>query len=254
MSLTPEKASFVKGMEKAGRLAAETLKYAGTLVKPGVIADELDAAVLDFIQTRGAKAASLGYHGYPKATCISPNEVICHGLPGRWAFKEGDIVNVDLAVIVDGYFGDTSATYMIGEVSARAKDITDCAYKSMWEGIRAITPNGTTGDIGFAVNKYITRCGYYPVKEIGGHGIGRKYHDDPFVPSFGKKGKGDVLKPYTCITVEPMINENDKPYKEFAIPNSSIMYYATVDGTLSAQFEHTILITDSGYEVLTLID
>lgn len=251
--MTPEVSNFIRGMEKAGRIAAETLQYAGTLVKPGVIANDLDQAVLEFILSKGATAASLGYHGYPKATCISPNDVICHGLPGNWPFKEGDIVNVDLAVIVNGYHGDTSATYFIGEVSQKAKDITDCAFNAMWEGIRAITPNGTTGDIGFAINKYTTRRGYSVVKEIGGHGIGLKYHDDPFVPSFGKKGKGDRLKPFKCITVEPMINENDKPLLEYPIPSSSIMYYTTADKTLSAQFEHTILITDTGYEVLTQI-
>jgi methionyl aminopeptidase len=253
MPLSPEVSNFIRGMEKAGRVAAETLKYAGSLVKPGANANEVDQAILEFIESKGAKAASLGYHGYPKASCISPNDVICHGLPGDWAFKDGDIVNVDLAVIVDGYFGDNSCTYLIGNVTERAKDIVDCAQKAMFEGIQAITPNGTTGDIGFAINKYVTRRGYYPVKEIGGHGIGRKYHDEPFVPSFGKKGKGDRLKPFSCITVEPMINENDKPYDEYSIPNSSIMFYKTVDGSLSAQFEHTILITDSGYEILTQV-
>jgi methionyl aminopeptidase len=248
-----ETQSFVKGMEKAGRVAAETLQYAGTLVHAGAKSDEVDKAILEFILSKGAKAASLGYHGYPRATCMSPNEVICHGVPDGWEFKSGDMINIDLAVIVDGYFGDTSATYFVGQPSAKAKDIAQCAYDSMWEGIKAITPNGTTGDIGFAINKHVTRCGYFAVREIGGHGIGRKYHDDPFVPSFGKKGRGDKLKPFTCITVEPMINENDKPYLEHKIPNSSILYYSTVDKTLSAQYEHTILITDSGYEVLTLL-
>lgn len=252
--MNSETQSFVRGMEKAGRIAGETLKYAGSLVHAGAKSDEVDKAILDFILSKGATAASLGYHGYPMATCMSPNDVICHGVPDGWTFKPGDIINIDLAVIVDGYFGDTSSTYFVGEPSAKAKDIADCAFEAMWEGIRAITPNGKTGDIGFAINKCITRRGYFAVREIGGHGIGRKYHDDPFVPSFGKRGRGDPLRPFSCITVEPMVNENDEPIKEFSIPNSTIMYYTTADKTLSAQYEHTILITDSGYEVLTLIE
>ncbi len=251
--MTPERLSFIKGMEKAGRLAAETLKYAESLIRIGISTNEIDQAVLDFILTRGAKAGPLGYHGYPKATCTSVNDVICHGLPNEYKLKNGDIINVDVTPVLEGFFGDTSGTFFVGDVSEKAKDITDCAKNAMLEGIKVITPQGTTGDIGFAINKYVTRRGYATVKEIGGHGIGRKFHDDPFVPSFGKKGKGDRLKPYTCITVEPMVNENDKPLKEFAIPDSSIMYYSTADGTLSAQFEHTILITDTGYEILTQI-
>ena len=253
MSLTPEVASFIKGMEKTCRLAAETLKYSETLVKPGVTTDEIDQAVLEYIRSHGAEASPLGYHGYPKATCTSVNDVICHGVPGPYKLKEGDIINIDVTTFLGGLHGDTSGTFFVGEVSAKARDITDCAYKAMMEGIQAVTPGGTTGDIGFAISKYVTRRGYYPVKEIGGHGIGAKFHDEPFVPSFGKKGKGDKLKPFRCFTVEPMINENDRPYVEVPIPNSSIMFYRTADGTLSAQFEHTVLLTDTGYEILTLL-
>lgn len=250
--MTPERLSFIKGMEKAGKLAAETLKYAESLIRIGISTDEIDKAIAEFVLSRGATSGPLGYHGYPKATCTSVNDVICHGLPNEYKLKDGDIINVDVTPVLNGFFGDTSATFLVGNVSERAKDITDCAKNAMWEGIKAITPGGTTGDIGFAIGKYVTRRGYAAVKEIGGHGIGRKFHDEPFVPSFGKKGKGDRLKPYTCITVEPMINENDKPYLEYAIPNSTIMYYSTADKTLSAQFEHTVLITDTGYEIMTL--
>jgi len=253
--MNAETQAFIKGMEKAGRVAGETLKFAGSLVRAGANSRELDDAILDYILSKGAKAASLGYNGYPRATCMSPNDVICHGVPEGFVFQSGDIVNIDLAVIVDGgYHGDTSATYFVGEVSKKAQDIADCAYQAMWEGIRAITPNGTTGDIGFEINKVVTRRGYFAVREIGGHGIGLKYHDEPFVPSYGKKGRGDRLKPFHCITVEPMVNENDKPIQEFAIKGSTVMYYKTADRSLSAQYEHTVLITDSGYEVLTLVD
>lgn len=250
--MNAETASFIRGMEKVGRLAAKTLKFAGTLVRPNITTDEIDQAVLDFILTNGAKPAPLGYHGYPKATCTSVNDVICHGLPGNEVLKSGDIINIDVTCLLDGYHGDTSYTFFVGEVSDKAKDITDCAKNAMLAGIEAITPNGTTGDIGFAINKYVTRRGYYPVIEIGGHGIGTVFHDEPFVPSVGKKGKGAPLKPFRCITVEPMINENNKPIKEFPIKGSTIMYYKTADKTLSAQFEHTVLITDAGYQILTI--
>jgi methionyl aminopeptidase len=253
MGMTAEQISFVKGMEKAGRLAAETLKYAESLIRIGVSTKELDQAIHEFTLSRGATSGPLGYHGYPFAICTSVNDVICHGPPNDYRLKDGDIINVDVSPVLDGFFGDTSATFLVGNVSDKARDITDCAKNAMWEGIKAISPGGTTGDIGFAIGKYVTRRGYSAVKEIGGHGIGRKFHDEPFVPSFGKKGKGDRLKPFTCLTVEPMINENDKPYLEFPISNSSIMYYSTVDKTLSAQFEHTVLITDSGYEIMTLL-
>ena len=144
----------------------------------------------------------------------------------------------------------------MGEVSEPAKVLTVCAFEAMNKGIEAIRPNGTTGDIGFAIEKYVVRKGFFPVKEIGGHGIGRKFHDDPFVPSFGKKGRGDILHPWSCLTVEPMVNQNSSAIKEFPIPHSSIKYYHTVDDSLSAQFEHTILITDGrdgiNYEILTI--
>jgi len=166
------------------------------------------------------------------------------------------MVNVDVTCIKEGFHGDTSKTFFVGEVSQRAQDLTNCAFQAMQKGIEAIRPNGTTGDIGFAIGRFVTRQGFYPVREIGGHGIGRKFHDDPFVPSFGKKGKGDILPPWSCITVEPMVNELSEGIQEFSIPGSSVKYYHTVDQGLSAQFEHTVLVRDGkegvNYEILTL--
>jgi methionyl aminopeptidase len=165
--------------------------------------------------------------------------------------KDGDIINLDITCLKWGFHGDTSATFYVGAVSDRAKKITEAAKEAMFEGIRAISPRGTTGDIGFAINKYTTRQGYHVVREIGGHGIGRVFHEDPFVPSYGKKGRGDLLRPGGTITVEPMLNETSVALVEHAIPNSSIQWYTTGDHSLSAQFEHTVLITDNGYEILT---
>ena len=177
--------------------------------------------------------------------------MICHGVPDEAVLNEGDIINIDVTTIKDGFHGDTSATFFVGEVSEAAKEITEVAEKAMYRGIEAIEAHGTTGDIGFAINKFVTKKGYFAVREIGGHGIGKKFHEDPFVPSYGKKGRGERLLPGGTITVEPMINLNDLQIEEKAIPGSSIKYYLTADRSLSAQFEHTVLITEKGSEALT---
>ncbi len=246
------RASFVRGMEKAGKLAAETLKYVKPYIKPGITTNEIDRLVHDYTLTNGAKPAPLGYKGFPKSVCTSVNGCICHGLPDDTVLKEGDTINVDVTSIVDGGFhGDTSATFYVGEVSDANKDLTQVAYQAMHKGILELGPGKKTGDVGFAVGKFVTKKGYFAVKEIGGHGIGTVFHTDPFVPSHGKKGKGERFQPWTCVTVEPMVNMNSLPYDEFDIPDSEIKYYLTGDRSPSAQFEHTVLITDTGYEILT---
>lgn len=239
-------------MRLVGKLAGQTLQNAGKYVRAGISTNELDKIIHEYTLSHGATPAPLGYHGYPKSSCISVNEVICHGLPDATILKDGDIVNIDVTCLKDGFHGDTSATFFVGQVSDLAKDITETAQQAMWKGIEEVRAGAMTGDIGFAINKFVTKRGYYVVREIGGHGIGKKFHDDPFVPSYGKKGRGDRLLAGCCITVEPMINQTDAEFDEFDIPNSTIKYYLTQDRTLSAQFEHTVLITDSGYEVLTL--
>lgn len=252
--MTPMKANEIRLMEQACQLAAKTLHHVSQFVKPGVTTNELDKIVYEYTLSQGATPAPLGYHGYPKSICASLNDCICHGVPDETPLREGDIINIDVTTIKDGFHGDTSRTFFVGECSDSAQRIVDVAYQAMWEGIEQVGPTHKTGDIGFAINKYVTRKGYYVVKEIGGHGIGQKFHGEPFVPSYGKKGKGDPLKPWTCITVEPMINETPAAISELPVPNSSIKYYHTGDGTLSAQFEHTVLITDEGQQVLTLWD
>jgi methionyl aminopeptidase len=233
-------------------MAARTLKYIEKFVKPGVTTDELDKIVYDYTLSNELRPACLGYNGYPKTICTSVNEVVCHGLPGNLTLKEGDIINVDITSEKDGFFGDTSATFFIGNVSEEIKDLVQVAEIARDKGIAEVRPGATTGDIGFAIDKFVTRRGYTTVKEIGGHGIGRKFHDDPFVPSFGKKGRGEVLVPWQCITVEPMVNQGVAAIKELDIPGSSIKYYTTADKKWSAQFEHTVLITDTGCEILTV--
>ncbi len=242
----------IEKMRKSCRLAAQALENVGKYVRAGITTDELDQIAADFVKTRGAVSAPLGYHGYPKSICTSVNHIVCHGVPDSTVLKDGDIINVDVTTILEGFFGDTSMTFIVGEGSAAAKELVEAAFEARQRGIEAILPGGLTGDVGFSIDKYVTRKGYSTVKEIGGHGIGRVFHDEPFVPSFGKKGKGDPLMPWHCITVEPMVNEGVAAVKEFDIPNSSIKFYETADKKLSAQFEHTVLITDKGYEILTL--
>jgi methionyl aminopeptidase len=250
--MTVKTANDIRMMEKAGRLAADALAYTGKYVKAGISTDELDKIANDFILTRGARSACVGYHGYPKAICTSVNDVICHGVPGNQILQDQDIVNIDVTVLFQGFHGDTSAMFFVGEPSERARKLTDCAFGAMHRGIEAARAGAFTGDIGFAVEKFVSRKGFYPVKEIGGHGIGRQFHEDPFVPSFGKKGKGAPLLKWGTITVEPMVNETAAPIREFSIPGSDITVFKTSDGRWSAQYEHTILITDAEPEILTL--
>ncbi len=251
MSLSAQE---IDKMREVCHLAARTLQFIKPYVKPGVTTNELNQLVHDFTLENGAVPAPLGYHGFPKSICTSVNHSICHGVPDDTPLKEGDAINIDVTPKKDGFYGDTSAMFFIGEVSEEVKKISACAHDAMWKGIEAITPGGTTGDIGFAIGKFIQKKGYHAVKEIGGHGIGKVFHTDPFVPSFGKKGRGERLKPWTCLTVEPMINQNSDKIVEFSIDGSDIKYYETHDKSLSAQYEHTILITDTSYEVLTLLE
>jgi methionyl aminopeptidase len=239
-------------MRAACKLGARTLEYIAKYVRVGISTNEIDQLVEDFAKSNGAESAPLGYHGFPKSVCTSINHVVCHGVPDETKLKDGDIVNIDVTPKKDGFYGDCSATFMVGNVSEKARALVQAAEMARDKGIEVITPNGTTGDIGFAIDKFVTRKGYTSVKEIGGHGIGRIFHEDPFIPSYGKKGKGDLLVPWHCITVEPMVNEGCAAVKEFDIPGSTVKYYETEDKKLSAQFEHTILVTDIGYEILTI--
>jgi methionyl aminopeptidase len=251
-TIVPLSQDEVKKMVLVCKLAARTLEYIKPYVRPGVSTSEIDKMVHEHTLSSGCEPACLGYHGYPKTICTSVNQVICHGLPDHTVLKEGDIINVDITHFKDGFFGDCSATFAVGSISLSAQNLVQAALEARDLGIEIIRPGATTGDIGFAIDKFASRKGYSTVKEIGGHGIGRKFHDEPFVPSYGKRGRGDVLVPWQCITVEPMLNEGSAAIKEFDISNSSIKYYETSDSKLSAQFEHTVLVTDIGYEILTL--
>jgi methionyl aminopeptidase len=251
--MTPLAANEIRMMEAAGQLAAKTLAHVGQFVKSGITTGELDKIAHDFTLSADARPAPLNYHGFPRSICTSVNHCICHGVPDTTVLKDGDIVNIDITVLKNGYHGDTSAMFFVGQVTDQSKDICDAAKEAMLKGIAEVGPGATTGDIGFAINKYVTKRGYWVVKEIGGHGIGKVFHDDPWVPSYGKKGKGTPLIPWICLTVEPMINQTSAPIREFSIEGSTIKYYETGDKTLSAQYEHTVLVTDTGHQVLTML-
>lgn len=244
---------FVTKMRIAGKLAGATLAHVGTYVTPGITTKALDQIANDYIIKNGGVPANVGYNGFPATICASNNTMVCHGVPSDDALKWGDILKIDLAVIVDGHFGDTCKTFIVGKPhNPSNKDFVEVAYQAMMKGIEVIKPGVTAGDIGFAVNKYATRRGYSTVKLLGGHGIGTKYHIEPTILYEGKKGRGHVYKAWECITVEPMLNMGNEAVEQIDIPGSSIKAFKTVDNSLSAQFEHTILITDTGYEILTL--
>jgi methionyl aminopeptidase len=246
-------AAEIRHMEEAGKLAAETLIYTGKHVRVGITTDELDQIANDYVLSRGAISACIGYHGYPKAICTSVNEVICHGVPNGRVLKDQDIINIDVTVIKNGFHGDTSCMFFVGAATDRAKKLTECAFEAMHKGIEMAVAGNTTGDIGFVTEKYVNRQGFYVVREIGGHGIGKKFHEDPWIPAYGKKGKGAILQKWATITVEPMINETAEPIDEFDIAGSEITEFRTSDGSWSAQYEHTILITDGKAQILTQV-
>lgn len=247
---------FIAKMKVACRLAADTLTEIEAHILPGTTTKDLDKIANDFILGHGGTPANVGYKGFPSTICTSVNDVVCHGVPDDRLLEEGDILKVDVAVIVDGHYGDTCRTWVVysplSSVSGDKARLVTEAHEVMMKGISILRPGVTVGDIGFTVNKAATRKGYGVVVGVGGHGIGTGYHLAPHMVYQGKKGRGTVLEAGQCITVEPMINLGSGEVIEEAIPNSEITIIKTKDKSLSAQFEHTVLITETGYEILTL--
>ena len=236
-------------MRVAGRLAADVLDMIGDKVHPGVPTDELDRICHDYIVNElDAIPAPLNYRGFPKSICTSVNHVVCHGIPSERVLKNGDIVNIDVTVIKDGYHGDTSRMFFVGERSIIAERLSRVCFDGMWRGIRAIQPGARLGDIGYAVQTFVEEQRFSVVREYCGHGIGRVFHEDPQVLHYGKPRTGVELVPGMTITVEPMVNAGKRDVKLLADGWTVV----TKDHSLSAQWEHTVLITPSGFEVLTL--
>ncbi|KAF1038157.1 MAG: Methionine aminopeptidase [Herbaspirillum frisingense] len=232
----------------AGQLAAEVLHIVAEHVKPGITTDELDRICNEHIvNVQGATPANIGYHGFPKTICSSVNEVICHGIPSSRVLNDGDIVNIDVAVIKDGWYGDCSRMYFVGQPSAAARKLVETTYEAMCAGILAVRPGATLGDVGHAIQSVAHRDGFSVVSEYCGHGIGTTYHDEPQVLHYGQRGAGLPLKEGMIFTIEPMLNAGKRHSRQLDDGWTVI----TADGSLSAQWEHMVVVTSNGYEILT---
>ncbi len=238
-------------MRATGRLAAQVLEFIEPHVQPGVTTDELDRRCHDFIVERGAIPAPLNYKGFPRSICTSINEVVCHGIPGNRTLADGDIINIDITTILEGYHGDTSEMFTVGEVSDKARTLVDITRRSMWLGIKEVAAGKRVGDIGAAISSYAKgEHGYGVVEAFCGHGIGKVFHTAPQISHTGRRGTGMRMKSGMTFTIEPMINEGTHECHVLEDGWTAV----TRDGLLSAQTEHTLLVTDHGYEVLTMRD
>jgi methionyl aminopeptidase len=247
----------IEAMRAVGQLAAESLSLVGSLIRPGVTTEEINRFVHQDTLKKGARPAPLNYRGagggppFPKSVCTSVNEVVCHGIPGSYALKDGDIVNVDITHLYKGFHGDTSATFYVGRrISDGAKRVTEVARRCLALGIEQVRPGGRLGDIGAAIQEFAEKHGCSVVRDFVGHGIGRRFHDEPKVSHYGQRGTGIRFRPGMTFTIEPMINLGSYEVELLDDEWTAV----TADGSLSAQFEHTVLVTENGVEILTRRD
>ena len=248
MAVHIKTAAEIDKMRNAGRLAADVLQMIEPYVKPGITTGELDTICHEYIvDTQHAIPAPLNYKGFPKSICTSVNHVVCHGIPGKKKLRAGDIINIDITVIKDGYHGDTSKMFYVGKPSILAKRLVETTYDCMRAGIELVRPGIFLGDIGSAIQHYAESHNYSVVREYCGHGIGREFHEDPQILHYGEKGMGMILEEGMTFTIEPMINAGKRHVKLLADDWTVV----TRDRSLSAQWEHTILVTSNGHEVLT---
>ncbi len=249
VNITIHKPEDFEKMRVSGKLAASVLDFITDYVKPGVTTLELNDLCHDMIIKNGAIPAPLGYRGYPKSICTSINHVICHGIPDEKKLKDGDIINIDVTVIVDGWHGDTSRMYYVGKPSIKAKRLVEVTYESMMLGISQVKPGANINNIGTAIENYIKKFGYSSVRDYCGHGIGRIFHTEPSITHFHDPNQKLILEPGMFFTVEPMINAGTHETKLNPIDGWTV---TTRDRELSAQFEHTVAVTETGYEIFTL--
>jgi methionyl aminopeptidase len=249
MQATIKTPSEQEQMRTAGRLAADVLDMIGPYIVPGVSTDEINARCHEYIvDVQKAIPAPLNYRGFPKSVCTSVNHVVCHGIPSDKRLKQGDIINVDVTVIKDGWHGDTSRMFAVGKITPAAQRLIDITHEAMWIGIREVKPGARVGDIGAAIQTFVEAQHYSVVREYCGHGIGRIFHEDPQILHHGERGRGMEFVPGMTFTVEPMVNAGKRHVR--LLPDGWTVI--TKDHSLSAQWEHTVLVTDSGVEVLTL--
>lgn len=246
-SIKIHKAEDMVGMRAAGNLAARTLDFIVPYVVPGVTTDELNTLCHDFVESNGAINAPLNYKGFPKSICTSINHVICHGIPGPKKLKEGDSVNIDVTVILDGWFGDSSRMYFVGKQKLLSTRLCDVTFNALWKGIEMVKPGARLGDIGHAIQSYVEENRFSVVRDFCGHGIGRVFHDEPSVLHYGMPGTGPELKVGMFFTIEPMVNAGKPDAKVLDDGWTAV----TRDKSLSMQFEHTLAVTEDGYEVFT---
>ena len=236
-----------EGMRKAGSLAAECLDHVTDFIKPGISTEEINSICHEFQISRGAIPAPLNYKGFPKSICTSVNHVVCHGIPGKKILAEGDIINIDVTPVFEGWHGDTSRMFYVGEVKLKARKLVEITYEAMMRGIEQIKPGNTTGDIGYAIQSYVEKKNYSVVRDFCGHGLGKVFHDQPSILHFGKPGEGTELFEGMFFTVEPMINIGEHNVKILSDGWTAV----TCDKSLSAQFEHTVAVTKTGSEIFT---
>ncbi|HEY6454058.1 MAG TPA: type I methionyl aminopeptidase [Steroidobacteraceae bacterium] len=249
MHITIKSPEEQQKMREAGRLAAEVLDIIGPHVVPGVTTEELDRVCYEHIvNVQGTIPANLNYRGFPKTICSSVNHVVCHGIPNDRKLKTGDIINIDVTVIKDGFHGDTSRMYYVGKPPVAAQRLTEVCFEAMWRGIRTVKPGTRLGDIGHAIQEYVESLNFSVVREYCGHGIGRIYHEDPQILHYGESGTGLELQQGMTFTVEPMVNAGKRHVR--LLPDGWTV--VTKDHSLSAQWEHTCLVTATGVDVLTL--
>jgi methionyl aminopeptidase len=237
-------------MRAAGRFNAQLMDHVRDAIRPGITTGEIDRLVHEYTLDHGHRPATLGYQGFPKSCCTSVNDVICHGIPGDYVLHLGDIMNLDVTTIVDGWHGDSSETFLIGPVSDEARTVTQCAFDCLWAAIRVIQPGCRVSDIGDAIVQQASKYGFSVVREFVGHGVGQQFHQEPTIPHFpNRQARHERLLPGTCFTIEPMINVGAR----YAVTDRTDGWTVrTKDGSLSAQFEHTVLMTEDGPESLTL--
>ena len=253
MAVVIKNEAEIEGMRVAGKLAAEVLDFITPHVKPGITTGKLDKLCHDFmVDVQGTIPATLGYappghRPYPASICTSVNHQVCHGIPGDRMLKHGDIINIDVTVIKDSFHGDTSRMFYLGEPSIQARRLCEVTYEAMWRGIERVRPGATVGDIGHAIQAFAEAQGFNVVREFCGHGIGRKFHEEPQILHYGRPGQGMVLRPGMIFTVEPMINAGKRDIRMLGDGWTVV----TADHSISAQWEHTVLVTTEGFEVLT---
>jgi len=238
----------IKGIRKACDLVSDALSYAKSLVRKDISTEEIDFLIDEFIKQRGGASACLGYRGFPKATCISVNEVVCHGVPNQTKLKEGDIVSIDIVASLNKYYGDICGTFPVGQISPNAQKLIDTTYECLIEGIKQVVPYHRIGAIGDRIKNIAKPRGYSIIQHYAGHGVGLEMHEEPIVPHEARRSEGPRMLPGMVFTIEPMINEGKN---DWFLDEGDQWTVRTADGKLSAQFEHTILVTKTGHEVLT---